>query len=148
MKPATPAALIAGALFGLGLAMSGMVDPRRVMDFLDIAGDFDPRLLAVLGGAVATTALLFPRILRRPRPLFAERFALSTARSVDRRLLTGAALFGIGWGLAGYCPGPALAGLATGNVDAVIFVAAMIVGMLLHRPFETAEAAPCDAPSS
>ncbi|GAB6195343.1 DUF6691 family protein [Lysobacter xanthus] len=148
MKPTIPAALASGALFGLGLAMSGMADPRRVMAFLDVFGAFDPRLLAVLGGAVATTALLFPRILRRPRPVFAPRFALPSTARIDRRLLLGAALFGIGWGLAGYCPGPALAGLAVGNRDAWIFVAAMAAGMLLHRPFEPVETPGCDCASS
>ena len=100
------AALASGALFGLGLAMAGMTDARRVLGFLDLFGAFDPTLLFVLGGAVATTVLLFGLVLRRDAPVFAEAFQLSDLRAVDRRLLGGAALFGIGWGLAGYCPGP------------------------------------------
>ena len=127
------AALLAGALFGVGLAMSGMTDPRRVLGFLDVFGDFDPALVFVLGGAVATTMLLFRFVLRRGSPVLADRFHLSDLRHVDRRLLGGAALFGIGWGVAGYCPGPALAGLGIVSVEALWFVPAMLAGMLLHR---------------
>lgn len=127
------AALASGALFGAGLAMSGMTDARIVLGFLDVFGDFDPTLLFVLGGAVATTALLFRPVLRRGRPVFADAFRLSNLTRVDRSLLGGAALFGIGWGLAGYCPGPALAGLGAGAIEALWFIPAMIGGMLLHR---------------
>jgi uncharacterized membrane protein YedE/YeeE len=127
------AALAAGALFGVGLAMSGMTDPRRVLGFLDVAGDFDPALLFVLGGAVATTMLLFRFVLRRGSPVLAPRFQLPGVARVDRKLLGGAALFGIGWGIAGYCPGPALAGLGIASVEALWFVPAMLAGMLLHR---------------
>lgn len=127
------AALGSGALFGVGLAMAGMTDPRRVLGFLDLFGAFDPTLLFVLGGAVATTALLFRPVLRRGRPVWGDAFQLSTLRHVDRRLLGGAALFGIGWGLAGYCPGPALAGLGIASREAAWFVPAMIAGLLLHR---------------
>ena len=126
------AALVSGALFGLGLAVSGMTDPQRILGFLDVFGDFNPALLFVLGGAVGTTMLLFRFVLRRPTPVFAERFQLSDMRSIDRRLLIGAALFGIGWGLAGYCPGPALVGLGVLSPEALWFVPAMVVGMLLH----------------
>lgn len=127
------AALASGALFGAGLAMSGMTDARIVLGFLDVFGDFDPTLLFVLGGAVLTTALLFRPVLRRGRPVFADAFRLSNLTHVDRSLLGGAALFGIGWGVAGYCPGPALAGLGAGAVEALWFIPAMIAGMLLHR---------------
>jgi len=127
------AALLAGALFGLGLAVSGMTDPQRILGFLDVFGDFNPALLFVLGGAVMTTMLLFRFVLRRPAPVFARRFHLSDVRSIDARLLTGAALFGIGWGLAGYCPGPALVGLGVLSPEALWFVPAMLVGMLLHK---------------
>ncbi|MGH8053404.1 MAG: DUF6691 family protein [Stenotrophomonas sp.] len=129
----TLAALAAGALFGLGLAVSGMTDPLRILGFLDVFGDFDPALLFVLGGAVLTTMLLFRFVLRRPSPVFAERFQMSDLRSIDRPLLLGAALFGIGWGLAGYCPGPALVGLGVLSPETLWFVPAMIGGMLLHR---------------
>jgi hypothetical protein len=110
-----------------------MTDPRRVLGFLDLFGDFDPTLAFVLGGAVATTALLFRIVLRGGRPVLASDFQLSTLRHVDRRLLGGAAVFGIGWGIAGYCPGPALAGLGIGSVEALWFVPAMFAGFLLHR---------------
>lgn len=127
------AALASGALFGTGLAMSGMTDPRRVLGFLDLFGDFDPTLMFVLGGAVATTMLLFRFVLRRGSPVLADTFHLSTLKGVDRRLLGGAAIFGIGWGIAGYCPGPALAGLGVGSIEALWFVPALLAGLLLHR---------------
>lgn len=127
------AALLSGALFGLGLAASGMTDARRVLGFLDLFGDFDPTLAFVLGGAVVTTVVLFRLVLRRGRPVLASRFRLSSLRHVDGRLLGGAAIFGVGWGLAGYCPGPALAGLGVGSAEALWFVPAMLAGMFLHR---------------
>lgn len=133
MKALSLAALVSGALFGLGLAMSGLTDPRRVLGFLDVFGDFDPTLMFVLGGAVGTTSLLFRLVLRRRSPLLAMTFQLPSAKHVDRRLLGGAALFGVGWGIAGYCPGPALAGLGIGSVEALWFVPAMLAGTLLHR---------------
>jgi hypothetical protein len=132
------AALAAGALFGTGLAMSGMTDARRVLAFLDVAGAFDPSLAFVLGGAVATTLLLFPRVLRRTRPVLADSFRLPAAVRIDRRLLGGAALFGVGWGLAGYCPGPAIAALGAGAAEALWFLPAMLLGMLLHRMLDPA----------
>ena len=127
------AALLSGALVGLGLAMSGMTDPRIVLGFLDVFGDFDPTLAFVLGGAVTTTGLLFRLVLRRGSPVLADTFQLSNLKQVDRKLLGGAALFGIGWGIAGYCPGPALAGLGIGSVEALWFIPAMLAGILLHR---------------
>jgi uncharacterized protein len=127
------AALASGALFGIGLAMSGMTDARRVLGFLDILGDFDPTLLFVLGGAVTTTAILFRFVLRRGSPVLASTFHLSNLRHIDNRLLAGAAIFGVGWGIAGYCPGPVLAGLGIGSREALWFAPAMIAGMLLHR---------------
>lgn len=133
MKKLSLAALVSGALFGFGLAMSGMTDPRRVLGFLDVFGDFDPTLAFVLGGAVTTTTLLFGYVLRRGRPVLAGSFHLSHLRQLDRRLLGGAALFGVGWGIAGYCPGPALAGIGIGSVEALWFVPAMLAGILLHR---------------
>lgn len=133
MRKFALAALLSGALFGLGLAMSGMTDPRRVLGFLDLFGDFDPTLLFVLGGAVATTTVLFGFVLRRGSPVLADTFQLSNLKHVDRNLLGGAALFGIGWGIVGYCPGPALAGLGIGSAEALWFVPAMLAGILLHR---------------
>lgn len=133
MKRLSLAALVSGALFGVGLAMSGMTDARRVLGFLDVFGDFDPTLMFVLGGAVATTTLLFRLVLRRGSPVLADSFHLSGLKRIDRRLLGGAALFGVGWGIAGYCPGPALAGLGIASVEALWFVPAMLAGLLLHR---------------
>jgi uncharacterized membrane protein YedE/YeeE len=133
MRRLSIAALASGALFGVGLAMSGMTDPRRVLGFLDLFGDFDPTLLFVLGGAVMTTAVSFRFVLRRGSPILAQTFHLSNLRHIDHRLLLGAALFGVGWGIAGYCPGPVLAGLGVGSREALWFAPAMIAGMLLHR---------------
>jgi len=128
------AALAAGALFGAGLVVSGMTDARKVLAFLDVAGAWDPSLLFVLGAAVTTTAVLTPFVLRRERPVLAQEFRVSTATHVDVRLLGGAAMFGVGWGLAGYCPGPVLAGIGVLSPEAIVFVPAMLVGMVLHRP--------------
>lgn len=126
------AAASAGGLFGAGLAVAGMTDPQRVLGFLDVAGDFDPTLAWVLASALLVSALGQRRLRRWTRPRYAERFQLPTARTVDRPLLLGAALFGIGWGWAGYCPGPALAALAVGAREALWFVPAMVAGFWLH----------------
>ncbi len=133
MKTFSLAALLSGALFGVGLAMSGMTDPRRVLGFLDIFGSFDPTLAFVLGGAVVTTALLFRYVLGRGSPVLADTFHVSNLKHIDRRLLGGAAIFGVGWGIAGYCPGPAIAGLGFGSVEPLWFIPAMLAGILLHR---------------
>lgn len=132
MSRATGAAAAAGALFGAGLALSGMTDARRVLGFLDIAGDFDPTLVWVLASALLVSAVGQRWVLRRAQPWFAVRFQLPSARDVDARLLLGAALFGIGWGWAGYCPGPAIAGLAVASREALWFVPAMLAGFWLH----------------
>ena len=125
------AALLSGVLFGLGLAISGMTDPAVVLGFLDLFGDFNPALMFVLGGAVGTTMLAFRLVLRRPAPLLEDRFQLPTRKDIDARLVIGAGLFGIGWGLAGYCPGPALTGITAGMPSAILFSAAMLAGMVL-----------------
>lgn len=128
-------ALLSGALFGLGLALARMTDPRVILGFLDVAGDFDPSLAFVLGGAVGVGLAATPLILRRGKPLLDEDFKLPLSQAVDRPLVLGSAIFGIGWGLAGYCPGPALVGFAAGIPSAWVLVPAMIVGALLHRLF-------------
>ena len=133
MNRAWFAALVAGALFGGGLAISGMTDPRVVLGFLDVSGAFDPTLAFVLGGAVGVTLVAFRIVLRLPKPLFESMFRLPTATHIDHRLIAGAAIVGVGWGLAGYCPGPALVGLAAGRQEALYFVPAMIVGGLLSQ---------------
>ena len=125
-------ALLAGTLFGLGLAVSGMVNPAKVIGFLDVAGEWDPTLAFVMGGALLVTVPAFRVILNRPRPVLADYFAVPTKKSLDARLLGGAALFGVGWGLSGFCPGPAVAALVTGLTPVFAFVAAMLAGMVLH----------------
>ena len=126
------AAGVAGGLFGAGLALAGMTDPRRVLGFLDVAGDFDPTLAWVLASALLVSALGQFWLRRRQRPWCAERFELPTAQVVDTRLLLGAALFGIGWGWVGYCPGPALAAFAVGAREALWVVPAMAAGFWPH----------------
>ncbi len=126
-------ALASGILFGLGLAVSHMVDPAKVLAFLDVAGDWDPSLALVLGGALAVTVIAFPQVLRRDRPLHAAGFSTPAVRAIDRRLVAGAALFGVGWGLVGLCPGPAIASLAFGRLESVVFVVAMVAGMALSN---------------
>ncbi|OHZ00453.1 DUF6691 family protein [Salinicola sp. LHM] len=127
------AGYLAGLLFGLGLAISGMTDPARVLGFLDVAGAWDPALIFVLGGAVITTFIGYRFVWRRQMPLFESRFQLPTRRNLDTRLLGGAALFGIGWGLSGYCPGPAVASLAGLSWPLALFLIAMVAGWWLAR---------------
>jgi len=125
--------LVSGFIFGLGLVISGMSNPAKVIGFLDLAGAWDPTLLLVMGGALAVTIPGFWLLKKRARPLFAERFELPTRKDLDARLVAGAALFGLGWGIAGFCPGPAITALAAARLDVALFVAAMIVGALAYR---------------
>jgi uncharacterized protein len=125
-------ALLSGMLFGLGLALSGMVDPAKVQGFLDVTGLWDPTLAFVMLGALMVTTPAFRWVLRRPGPWFASGFSLPTRTDLDGRLILGAALFGIGWGLGGLCPGPAIADLIIGNAGIYLFVAAMLLGAVLH----------------
>lgn len=126
-----------GLVFGLGLIISGMSDPAKVLNFLDVggipAGTWDASLAFVMAGAVAVTFIGFSRVLKLPRPFFAERFDVPTRKDIDPRVVVGPAIFGIGWGLAGFCPGPALTALGFGSASAVIFVVAMCAGMVLAR---------------
>ncbi|RJF88935.1 YeeE/YedE family protein [Oleomonas cavernae] len=130
--------LLAGLIFGAGLALAGMTDPAVVIGFLDVAGAWNPALLFVMGVGVVVTFIGYRLVLRRKAPLLADRFILPTATVIDRDLVLGAALFGIGWGLAGYCPGPALASLAAGRIELIAFVAAAAFGTIgvraLRRP--------------
>jgi len=126
-------ALGAGFVFGIGLWVSGMANPKKVLGFLDVTGNWDASLMLVMAGAVAVTLLGFRFVLARARPIFAEKFELPTRKDIDLPLVAGAAIFGIGWGIAGYCPGPALTALATLSVESVVFVAAMLVGGFLQR---------------
>lgn len=130
-------ALIAGLLFGLGLAISSMMDPAKVLNFLDVTGNWDPSLFFVMGGAVAVTMPGFHFILKRPHPVFDKRFYVPDASVIDGPLLIGAALFGVGWGIGGLCPGPAFAGLATGEAKMFGFVLMMIFGYRLTCFLET-----------
>ena len=125
-------ALIAGILFGLGLTLSGMSDPAKVLGFLNITGDWVPDLMFVMGGAVVVTALFTPVVVKRATPLFADGFSLPTKRSLDLRLIGGAVLFGIGWGLSGYCPGPAVVSLLYGYESTIVFCLAMLAGMSIE----------------
>ncbi len=127
------AALLAGVLFGIGLAVSGMLIPDKVLNFLDIAGHWDPSLALVMGGALAITTPGFYWVTKQAKPALAESFTLPTAKDIDTKLLAGAALFGLGWGLSGLCPAPALVNIATGFVEVLAFVGAMLAGMLLHK---------------
>jgi uncharacterized membrane protein YedE/YeeE len=133
VKPSALVGLCAGSVFGAGLAVSGMADPARVRGFLDLFGAFDPTLAFVMIGALAPMAIAW-RIRRRlDKPLAAENFDLPATSSIDAPLVAGAAMFGIGWGLAGLCPGPAIADLAVAPWSAAPFVIAMALGMVLHR---------------
>jgi len=126
-------ALVAGAMFGLGLAVSGMTNPDKVLNFLDVAGHWDPSLALVMGAALAVATPGFAWLRRRGCTLDGGALPAQPGTRIDRRLLAGSALFGIGWGLAGYCPGPALANLAHGGSDAIVFVVAMLLGSQLAR---------------
>lgn len=122
-----------GLLFGLGIVISGMANPAKVLNFFDIAGSWDPSLMFVMGGALLVTFIGYRFVLQRQAPLLATRFQLPTRTALDAPLLGGAALFGVGWGIAGFCPGGALPALGTGRGDVFLFVAAVIAGMLLTR---------------
>ena len=125
------AALLAGLVFGAGLALSGMTDPAVVQGFLDISGAWNPALVFVMGGALAVTFVGYRLVLDRKTPLFGRQFHLPRASGIDMPLVAGAVLFGLGWGLSGYCPGPAVASLSSGNAGVLVFAAAMAAGMAL-----------------
>lgn len=125
-------AFLAGTLFGLGLTISRMIDPAKVLGFLDIAGDWDPSLALVMAGALGVMFMAYRMMGLPSAPLCADAFRVPTRRDIDGRLVAGAVLFGAGWGLVGLCPGPAISGLALGRHEIVVFVAAMLVGMLIQ----------------
>jgi hypothetical protein len=128
MQRLIPAFLI-GLLFGLGIVISGMSNPAKVLNFFDFAGTWDPSLAFVMGGALAVTFIGYRFVLARNRPLADTRFHVPTSRTIDARLIGGAALFGVGWGMAGFCPGGALPVLGTGRTEVILFVAALVAGI-------------------
>ena len=130
------AVFVSGLLFALGLGISGMTQPAKVLAFLDVTGKWDPSLAFVMVGAIGTYAVLSRLTQRRARPLFEPSFAAFSSKDIDGRLLGGAALFGAGWGLVGYCPGPAIVSLATGQTASLVFVGTMVGGMYVSRFFE------------
>jgi len=136
--------LLAGLVFGLGLIVSGMADPAKVLGFLDLAGSWDPSLAFVMGGAIAVGLVAFFIAGRRTVSFIGAEMKMPTARRIDRRLIGGSLLFGMGWGIAGFCPGPGLVALGMGEFKALVFVAAMLAGMGL---FELLEARKPTAPA-
>jgi len=125
--------LIAGLVFGLGLTVSGMINPAKVQNFLDIAGTWDPSLAFVMGAAVVVTFIGYRLVFGLGRPLFDRSFFLPALTAIDARLVLGSAIFGIGWGLGGFCPGPAISSLSVGGMGTYVFVAAMLAGMWAGR---------------
>ena len=134
--------LLAGLVFGLGLTISGMVNPQKVLSFLDIAGAWDPSLLLVMGAAVTVTFIGYQLILKRSKPLVGSSFQVPTAKHIDRPLILGAIFFGLGWGLSGLCPGPALAALSTFSTEALVFVTTMSIGMVLGKKAKAGSISP------
>jgi uncharacterized membrane protein YedE/YeeE len=141
MKRQALVSFLCGLVFAVGLGVSGMTLPSKVIGFLDVAGAWDASLAFVMAGAVGVHMALYRLILRRRSPLLAERFALLTRQDIDWPLLVGAAIFGVGWGLGGYCPGPGLTSLGSGAYAALLFVSAMLVGMALFRGFDALRSA-------
>ena len=122
-----------GVIFGTGIVLSGMANPAKVINFFDIAGTWDPSLAFVMGGALIVTAVGYRLVFGRARPLFEGRFLLPTARDLDARLIGGSAVFGVGWGIAGFCPGGALPALGTGRIEVILFVAALLGGIFAAK---------------
>ncbi|MFT6556594.1 DUF6691 family protein [Sneathiella sp.] len=128
-------ATISGVLFGMGLAISGMLSPGKVIGFLDITGNWDPSLAFVMGGAVLVTVVSFKLLLKRPIPFFGDKFHLPSKKDIDARLLVGAGLFGAGWGIGGLCPGPAVSSLAYADPKIAVFVVSMVTGIIIAKRF-------------
>jgi len=126
-------ALLAGLVFGVGLTVSQMVDPSKVLGFLDLFGQWDPSLAFVMGGALLVTAIGYRVVTRKEKPLFEDEFQLPTNKSIDPKLAAGSVLFGVGWGLVGLCPGPALAALTIGGLPVIVFIIAMAAGAFAYQ---------------
>jgi uncharacterized membrane protein YedE/YeeE len=127
---------LCGLIFGVGIAISGMANPAKVLNFFDIAGTWDPSLAFVMGGALIVTFIGYRFVLKRPAPTFAETFQLPTRSDLDLPLIGGSAVFGVGWGIAGFCPGGALPALGTGRSEVFIFVAALLVGIIAAKALQ------------
>ena len=127
-----------GLIFGIGIVISGMANPAKVLNFFDIAGTWDPSLMFVMGGALIATFIGYRFVLRRSAPLLDTQFHLPTRKDLDLRLIGGSAVFGVGWGISGFCPGGALPALGTGRVEVFIFVAALIAGIVFVRFLQSA----------
>ncbi len=127
------ATYVIGLIFGLGISLSGMANPAKVLNFFDVAGSWDPSLIFVMGGALVTTFVGYKLVFGRAAPVFGTDFNLPTSRRIDARLVGGAAVFGLGWGIAGFCPGGALPALGTGRAEVFTFTAALITGILLAK---------------
>lgn len=137
---------LAGAIFGLGIAISGMANPAKVLNFFDLAGSWDPSLIFVMGGALITTAIGYLLVFRaRQAPLFDASFHLPINKSIDARLVTGSAVFGVGWGIAGFCPGGAIPAIGFGGVPVIAFVGAMVTGIVLARSVDALRHKPAKA---
>lgn len=139
------ATYLIGVIFGVGISISGMANPAKVLNFFDIAGTWDPSLIFVMGGALVTTFIGYRIVFGRETPLFAGGFSLPTKRDVDARLVVGSAVFGIGWGIAGFCPGGALPALGTGRWEVFAFTAALISGIVLARHLQSRSTARAEA---
>ncbi len=127
------ASYLIGLVFGIGISISGMANPAKVLNFFDVAGTWDPSLIFVMGGALAVAFIGYRLVLRRPAPVLEDAFQLPAARTIDLRLIGGSAIFGLGWGIAGFCPGGALPALGTGRVEVFVFVAAAAAGIFAAR---------------
>lgn len=137
---------LAGAIFGLGIAISGMANPAKVLNFFDLAGSWDPSLIFVMGGALITTGIGYLLVFRaRQAPLFDASFHLPINKSIDARLVTGSAVFGVGWGIAGFCPGGAIPAIGFGGVPVIAFVGAMVIGIVLARSVDALRNKPAKA---
>ena len=140
-------AFVTGTIFGIGLILSGMTDPSKVIGFLDLAGHWDPSLAFVMGGAILVGVVAFRFASGREKSLLGDEMRLPTSSQVDRRLVLGSLAFGTGWGLAGYCPGPALVSIAQGGAQPLIFVAAMLAGMVIYEVQDRLAATPPQQPT-
>ena len=133
-------ALLVGLVFGVGIAISGMINPAKVLNFFDLAGTWDPSLIFVMGGALLTTFIGYRVVLRRPGPIIESEFKLPTNTVIDARLIGGSAVFGLGWGIAGFCPGAAVPALGSGRYEVVAFVAALLAGLWVAKMIQTRQA--------